>query len=60
MKKEKKTPPPNFAVLAKNEVQIKKKGKDKFIDLMKEMKKPWNIKTTVIPIVFGGAFGTVP
>ena len=32
--------------------------KDKYLDLAKEMEKLWNMKMTIIPIVFG-AFGTV-
>ena len=32
--------------------------KDKYLDLARELKKPWNIKVTIIPIVIG-AFGTV-
>ena len=32
--------------------------KDKYLDLVKELKKLWNMKMTVIPIVIG-AFGTV-
>ena len=33
--------------------------KDKYLDLARELKKPWNMKVTVIPIVIG-ALGTVP
>ena len=32
--------------------------KDKYLDLAREMKKLWNTKVTIIPIVTG-AFGTV-
>ena len=32
--------------------------KDKYLDLARELKKLWNIKVTIIPIVIG-AFGTV-
>ena len=30
----------------------------KYVDLVKELKKQWNVKVTIIPIVIG-AFGTV-
>ena len=32
--------------------------KDKYLDLTRELKKIWNMKVTIIPIVIG-AFGTV-
>ena len=32
--------------------------KDKYLDLARELKKIWNMKVTIIPIVIG-AFGTV-
>ena len=32
--------------------------KDKYLDLARELKKLWNMKVTIIPIVIG-AFGTV-
>ena len=32
--------------------------KDKFLDLVRELKKLWNRKVTIVPIVIG-AFGTV-
>ena len=34
------------------------KKKDKYVDLGWELKKLWNMKVTIIPIVIG-AFGTV-
>ena len=34
------------------------KKKDKYLDLARELKKLWNMKVTIIPIVIG-AFGTV-
>ena len=44
------------------EVDVKKtlKGikKDKYLDLPRELKKPWDMKVTIVPIVIG-AFGTV-
>ena len=32
--------------------------KDKYLDLARELKKPWNMKVTIIPLVIG-AFDTV-
>ena len=32
--------------------------RDKYLDLARELKKLWNMKVTIIPIVIGG-FGTV-
>ena len=32
--------------------------KDKYLDLARELKKLWNMKVTVVPIVIG-AFGTI-
>ena len=32
--------------------------RDKYLDLVRELKKLWNMKVTIIPIVIG-AFGTV-
>ena len=32
--------------------------RDKYLDLVRELKKLWNLKVTIIPIVIG-AFGTV-
>ena len=32
--------------------------KDKYIDLARELKKLWNMKVTIVPIVIG-AFGTI-
>ena len=32
--------------------------KDKYLDLARELKKLWNIKVTIVPIVIG-AFGTI-
>ena len=32
--------------------------KDKYLDLAKELKKRWNMKMTIVPIVIG-AFGTI-
>ena len=50
----------DFAVPADHRVKLKEsEKKDKYVDLARELKKPWNMKVTVIPIVIG-ALGTVP
>ena len=38
--------------------KVESENKDKYLDLARELKKLWNMKVTVIPIVIG-AFGTV-
>ena len=49
----------NFAVPADHRVKLKKREKkDKYLDLARELKEPWNMKVTIIPILIG-AFGTV-
>ena len=49
----------DFAVPAENRVKLKESEKrDKYLDLARELKKLWNMKLTVIPIVIN-AFGTV-
>ena len=49
----------DFAVPADHRVKLKEnEKKDKYLDLAKELKKLWNMKVTVIPIVIG-ALGTV-
>ena len=49
----------NFAVPADYKVKLEEgKKKDKYLDLTRELKKLWNMKVTVIPIVVG-ALGTV-
>ena len=48
----------DFAVLAGYRVKLKEnERKDKYLDLTRELKKLWNMKVTVIPIVIG-ALGT--
>ena len=48
-----------FAVSADYRVKLKKSEKqDKYLDLTRELKKLWNMKVTVIPIVIG-ALSTV-
>ena len=49
----------DFAVLAGHRVILKGSEKnDKYLDLAKELKKLWNMKVTIIPIVID-ALGTV-
>ena len=49
----------NFAVLADHGVKWKEnEKKDEYLDLAKELKKLWNRKVVVIPIVTG-ALGTI-
>ena len=49
----------DFAVSADHRVKLKEcEKKDKYLDLARELKKLWNMKVTIIPIIIG-AFGTV-
>ena len=49
----------DFAVPADHRVKLKEcKKRDKNRELVKELKKLWNMKVTIIPIVIGD-FGTV-
>ena len=48
----------DFAVPADHRVKLKESDKDKCLELDWELKKLWNMKVTVIPIVIG-ALGTV-
>ena len=49
----------NFAVLSDHRIKLKEsEKKDKYLDLARELKKLWNMKVTIIPIMIG-AFGTV-
>ena len=49
----------DFAVSADHRIKLKESEKrDKYLDLARELKKQWNMKVTIIPIVIG-AFGTV-
>ena len=58
------TPVKNHQLIIKTvpaDLRIKLKGsekKDKYLDLARELKKLWNMKMTIIPIVIG-AFVTV-
>ena len=49
----------DFAVPADHRIKLKEcEKRDKYLDLSIELKKLWNMKVTIIPIVIG-AFGTV-
>ena len=49
----------DFAVPADHRIKLKEcEKKDKYLDLARELKKLWNMRVTIVPIVIG-AFGTV-
>ena len=49
----------DFAVPADHRTNLKECAKkDKYIDLARQLKKLWNMKVTIVPIVIG-AFGTI-
>ena len=49
----------DFAVSADHRIKLKEcEMRNKYLDLARELKKLWNMKITIIPIVIG-AFGTV-
>ena len=49
----------DFTVPADHRIKLKEcEKKDKYLDLARELKKLWNMKMAIIPIVIG-AFGTV-
>ena len=49
----------NFAVPADHRIKLKEcEKKNKYLDLARELKKFWNMKVTIVPIVIG-TFGTV-
>ncbi len=49
----------DFTVPADHRIKLKEcEKKDKYLDLARELKKLWNMKVTIIPIM-AGAFGTV-
>ena len=49
----------NFAVPADHRINLKEcEKKDKYFNLARELKKLWNMKVTIVPIVIG-AFGTI-
>ena len=48
-----------FAVPVDHRINLKEsEKKDKYLDLTRELKKLWNMKVTIVPIVIG-AFGTI-
>ena len=49
----------HFAVPADHRINLKEsEKKDKYLDLARELKKLWNMKLTIVPIVIG-ALGTI-
>ena len=49
----------DFAVPADHWINLKEyEKKDKYLDLARELKRLWNMKVTIVPIVIG-AFGTL-
>ena len=49
----------DFAVPTDHRINLKEgEKKDKYLDLVRELKKLWNMKVTIVPIVIG-ALGTV-
>ena len=49
----------NFAVPADHRINLKEsEKKDKYLNLARELKKLWNMKVTIVPIVIG-ALGTI-
>ena len=49
----------DFAVPADHRINLKEnEKKDKYLDLDRELKKLWNMKVTIVPIVIG-ALGTI-
>ena len=49
----------DFAVPADHRIKLKKcEKKDKYLDLARELKKLWNMKVTIVPIVIG-PLGTI-
>ena len=49
----------DFAVPADHRIKLKEcEKKDKYLDLARELKKLWNMKVSIVPIVIG-AFGSV-
>ena len=49
----------DFAVPADNRINLKEnEKKGKYLDLARELKKLWNMKVTIVPIVIG-ALGTI-
>ena len=49
----------DFALPADHKIKLKEcEKKDKYLDLPRELKKLWNMKVTIVPIVIG-AFSTI-
>ena len=49
----------DFIVPADHRIKLKEcEKKDKYLDIARELKKLWNMKLTIVPIVIG-AFGTI-
>ena len=49
----------DFAVPADHRINLKEGAKkDKYLDLARELKKLWNMKMTIVPILMG-ALGTI-
>ena len=49
----------NFAVLADHRIKLKEcEKKDKYLNIARELKRLWNMKVTIEPILIG-AFGTI-
>ena len=49
----------DFAVPADHRINLTEcEKKDKYLDLARELKKLWNLKVTIVPLVIG-AFGTI-
>ena len=49
----------DFAVPVDHRINLKEsEKKDKYLDLARELKKLWNMKVTIVPIVIG-ALGTI-
>ena len=49
----------DYAVPANHRINLKEcEKKDKYLDLARELKKLWNMKVTIVPIVIG-ALGTI-
>ena len=49
----------DFAVPAEHRIKLKEcEKKDKYLDLARKLKKLWNMKVMIVPIVIG-AFGTI-
>ena len=49
----------DFAVLADHRIKLKEcEKKDKYLDLARELKKLWDMKVTIVPIMIS-AFGSI-